>query len=262
VPAELAPFYESVLGWKSEPVGTGARDSVVFLRGGNPVASVSHRSREGAKAGVWRSRWTGFFGVEDLDVAEIALATAGGQVMQTAHAGAVRGTRQLLAVDTEGAVFGLLAMEDGAKPGEARKGFWPVLLVRQTVEATTFYRGVFGGEVRGEARTPLFGGDFLLMQGERAWAGVQPQGMGGRPGWLLLIAVADIETATAAARKAGGRVLRAPLLDLIGGRVAVLADPTGGVFGLYEAMPLGDTLREGTNGGTGAGAFEVEALSQ
>jgi len=35
-------------------------------------------------------------------------------------------------------------------------------------------------------------------------------------------------------RQAGGGVIRRPTEDLIGGRVAVVADPSGAVFGLVQ----------------------------
>lgn len=260
-PADLAPFYEKTFGWTSERAGEGARGAVVFLRAGRPVAGAVHRA--GERMGQRRSRWVGFWSVSDLGAAEAAVNSAGGRVFEATHAGAAQGARQGLMTDADGAVYGVIAADESGGRLAAAKGFWPVLMTRNPGAAVAFYRNVLGGEAREEMRTPLFAGDFLLGEGERVWAGVQPNGVDGRAGWLLLIAVADIDAATAAARREGARVLRAPMLDLIGGRVAVLADPFGGVFGLYEALPVAARGKAKTSRGAAtAGDYEVEALSR
>jgi predicted enzyme related to lactoylglutathione lyase len=256
IPAEMAPFYEKTFGWTSERTGPGVRDAVVLARNGRPVAGVVFRAGERGERP--RSRWVGFFGVADLSGASGKVAERGGRVWTEEHRGALGTTRAVLAADAEGAVFGLVARE-GREPA---RGFWPVALVRDPEAATQFYRGVLGGEVRGEPRTPLFGDDFVLTAEGNDRAGVQPAGVGGGAGWLILVGVADIEAATRAARRAGGRVLREPTIDLIGGRVAVIADPLGGVFGLYEALPVDGrgAASGGTKAGKGREVFEVEVL--
>ena len=252
-PTDLAPFYERTLGWTAEKTGPNALDAVIFKRGGRPVAGISHRA--GVKMSAPRSRWVAFF--QGGAGSATRTAEAGGRELESSHPGATATWKLSLLTDAEGAVFGLAqAMAEGA---ETARGFWPVLLARETPSAAEFYRGVLGGERADETRTPLFPGDFLLTAGGRPWAGVQPAGVSGQAGWMVLIAVGDIEAATAAARRAGGRVLRAPQIDLIGGRVAVIADPAGGVFGLCEALPT--RQRSAATPGTAA-SYEVEALSR
>ncbi len=256
IPAELAPFYERTFGWTSERTGKGARDGVVFSRNGRPVAGVSYRAGELMER--LRARWVPVFAVADPEATSAQTRARGGAVLAPEWAGAGRGA---LLVDGEGAAFAVIARGEA----EPVRGLWPVVLARDTGGAATFYREVLGGEARGEPRTPLFAGDFLLSAEGRDWAGVQPAGVSGGAGWMVLVGVADIEATTREARRAGGRVLREPKIDLIGGRVAVIADPAGGVFGLYESLPV-----RAPRGGAAAGkipasaapAYEVEALSR
>jgi uncharacterized protein len=252
IPAEMAPFYERTLGWTSERAGNGARDGVVLSRNGRPVAAVTYRA--GEKMERMRSRWVPFFAVEGVDAAGSAADRLGGRVVETEHRGHGPAGSAILLTDAEGAVFGVVRRGDGAEPA---LGFWQVVLAREPVRAARFYRELFGAEVRDDARTPMFPHDFLLRSAGRDLAGVQPVAIAGGAGWVVLIGVADIDAATRAARREGGRVLRAPTIDLIGGRVAVIADPVGGVFGLYESLPLRGPMRLGTKAGE---TFEVEAL--
>lgn len=255
VPADLAPFYERTLGWTAEKTGGGPRDAMVFRRGGRPVAGISHRA--GVKRSAPRARWVAFFQGAAADSVARA-ADAGGREPTASHAGATQAWRLALLADAEGAVFGLA--EPTGRDADPTRGFWPVLLARDTHRAADFYRGILGGAREDEARTPLFAGDFLLTDAGGPWAGVQPAGMSGRAGWVVLVAVGNIDAATATARREGGRILRAPGLDLIGGRVAVIADPAGAVFGLCEAIP---TRGAGaTAARRAASAYEVEALSR
>ena len=252
-PEQAAVFYERTFGWTTERSGQGAWDPVRFSRGGRVVAGVSHRA--GERLARARGRWVAYFATSDFAVVEKATLAEGGVVLAAEHSGAAPGARQALLADGQNAVFGVIVR--GAGTMEPGRGFWPVMLATDTPAAAKFYRQVWGGDVRQEARTPIFPGDFLLTDGERAWAGVQPASVGGRAGWLVLIGVADIDATVKVARREGARVWREPVVDLIGGRVAVLSDPMGVVFGLYETLPVKPARAE-TSGET----FEVEGLSK
>jgi predicted enzyme related to lactoylglutathione lyase len=130
------------------------------------------------------------------------------------------------------------------------------LFSRHPETALEFYHKTLGYDVRPEPRTPLFQGDFILSHGVRARAGVMvlPMRTDGRPGWLGLVRVADLEETLAKVKKHGGRVLNGPSEDLIGGRVAVAADPHGAVLGLVQTTkpaPAAVATEGGGSGSTG-----------
>jgi hypothetical protein len=51
---------------------------------------------------------------------------------------------------------------------------------------------------------------------------------------VWFVRVAEIEEAVRRIQKEGGKILRKPGVDLMGGRLAVVCDPWGAVFGLIE----------------------------
>jgi predicted enzyme related to lactoylglutathione lyase len=176
-------------------------------------------------------------------------AAAGGRVL---HAGAARGSGLdvTLVRDVEGAVFGLCGWVDPAHDDTlpaAGEWLWPALFCGDPATAARFYRETLGYAVSPEVRTPLFGGDLVFSRGVRARAGVMPwvEGRARRAGWLPVVRVDGLDAAVERARRAGGRVLLEPSADLIGGRVAVVADPFAAVLGLVE-LTQGPGLRGGS----------------
>lgn len=111
-------------------------------------------------------------------------------------------------------------------------------IMQPDVGATmTFYRGLFGWDF--EVRTPPDADtayayarmDGLLVAG----VGGPPAGSGDPSGWTSYIWVDSADEAAAAVADHGGRVLVAPV-DIPGaGRVGVCSDPSGAVFGLWQA---------------------------
>lgn len=53
--------------------------------------------------------------------------------------------------------------------------------------------------------------------------------------WTTYITVADVDATAAAARESGGSVLMDPMDVFDAGRMALLADPSGGVFAIWQA---------------------------
>jgi uncharacterized protein len=64
--------------------------------------------------------------------------------------------------------------------------------------------------------------------GDQAAAGVPPH-------WNSYVAVSDVDATTALVEKAGGQVFAPPFDVLDAGRMAVVADPTGGTIALWQA---------------------------
>jgi predicted enzyme related to lactoylglutathione lyase len=55
------------------------------------------------------------------------------------------------------------------------------------------------------------------------------------PVWSTYVTVTDVETSAATAKELGGAVLSEPMDVMDAGRMAVLADPTGAVFCIWQA---------------------------
>ena len=100
--------------------------------------------------------------------------------------------------------------------------------------AATFYAGVFGWEV--EKGIPP-GADtryyMCRLRGSDVAAIGSPAPAGMPPAWTTYVWVAYADAVAACAVKAGGSLLAEPFGSLDGGRLAIVADPAGAVFGVW-----------------------------
>lgn len=111
---------------------------------------------------------------------------------------------------------------------------WVDLATPDVGAATTFYSRLFGWNIE-ETRSPM-GAYFIATIGGQQVGGLmgQPPDMTGMPAmWTVFFYVEDIDDTITRAEGAGGSVLQAPM-DIPEARVAVVADPTGAMFGIIS----------------------------
>jgi predicted enzyme related to lactoylglutathione lyase len=103
-----------------------------------------------------------------------------------------------------------------------------------------FYGTLFGwtydGQDTGDPENPYF----MARQGGKDVAGLMRlsadmQAGGMPPVWSMYVTVADVEASVAKAKELGGSVFMEPTDVMDAGRMAVLADPAGAVFCLWQA---------------------------
>ena len=241
-PAGARAFYGAVFGWKFREV-PGARGGYTLAENaGGKVAGIFEQQRpSGSKVGA---RWLSLMSVADAQQAGQLVRERGGQVLLAPKTVPGRGTHAVFR-DPEGAAFGVLAAE-GGDPADTPVAdddiFWLDLFSHDPAKAAAFYAAVGGcavdvGEVAGRKRT-------ILSSGGVARAGIAKLPLGAdRPGWLPYVLVEDVPATLERARKAGGRLVMAPKADILGGNLAVIADPEGGVLGVLnwvdDAAPPG-----------------------
>jgi predicted enzyme related to lactoylglutathione lyase len=116
---------------------------------------------------------------------------------------------------------------------------WHELSSPDLPTATQFYSDVLG--VEWESMPMETGDDYTcLMVGGRPVGGAFPPVMDGLPPhWEVYVNAEDTDATAARAGELGGRVLQAPW-DVVGvGRLAILQDPQGAIFGLMQNPPEG-----------------------
>jgi uncharacterized protein len=103
--------------------------------------------------------------------------------------------------------------------------------------AVGFYSGLFGWEFEDRMPAGSPGRYFVARIRGRdvAAVGSQPEGMQGPPAWNMYVWVDSADEAAATAKDAGGSVLMEPFDVGEAGRMAVLADPEGAAFCVWEA---------------------------
>jgi len=103
--------------------------------------------------------------------------------------------------------------------------------------AAAFYAGLFGWEFE-DAMTAGSEGRYLIARlrgGDVAAVSSQPEGGPPQATWNTYLWVEDADEAATKARDAGGTVLSEPFEVMDAGRMAVLADPEGAAFSVWQA---------------------------
>jgi uncharacterized protein len=101
--------------------------------------------------------------------------------------------------------------------------------------AGEFYGALFGWTLKADENAEQTGGYRTAQLDGKAIGGVMKLMMEGQPpAWLSYVCVEDADATVAKAREAGAQVFAEPMSVLDYGRMAVLADPTGAAFGIWQ----------------------------
>lgn len=101
--------------------------------------------------------------------------------------------------------------------------------------AAAFYAQLLGWQVPESENVEQTGGYRRATKDGADVAGVMPLMQEGQPpAWSTYVAVADANATAAAVKEAGGNMLAEPMEVMDLGTMAIFADPTGAVFGIWE----------------------------
>jgi hypothetical protein len=129
---------------------------------------------------------------------------------------------------------------------------WIELATTDQAAAKAFYAQIFGWSARD---FPIGPSDFYTMfelQGRSAAAACTLRSdalaRGVPPHWNLYVAVENADATAARAAELGGKILAPPFDVFDAGRMAVLQDPTGAAFSLWQANKNSGTGIAGSHG--------------
>jgi uncharacterized protein len=119
---------------------------------------------------------------------------------------------------------------------------WRELIVKNQTKASAFYEKVFGWK----ATSMEMGAGYrytILKNGEKDVGGLDapPADREVASNWLTYITVDDVDATATRVPALGGSVLMAPYDVPSIGRVAIVADPQGGVFAAFQSLTPGAT---------------------
>lgn len=101
--------------------------------------------------------------------------------------------------------------------------------------AAEFYGALFGWDVPESENPEQTGGYRQAMRSDKPVGGIMPLMQEGQPtAWTTYVSVQDADATAAAVREAGGNVMAEPMDVMDLGRMAIFADPTGAVFGVWQ----------------------------
>ena len=229
-------FYERLFDWHydetKKPMGT----YLVARTDSGDVAGMMAQPAEDAAAHIPPS-WTVVVGDDHLDATLARARDLGGTVLQAPVA--IPGDARLAVVaDPAGAALALMQsppQETGMAWGATGAVCWVECLSRDPDAARPFYEQLFGweGEDGGDGYV-VFHLDHERVGGLMAMPASVPAGA--PSSWLAYFAVVDARATCTRAETQGATVLQ-PVRDVDEGRFAVLADPAGAVFAVFEVRP-------------------------
>ncbi len=234
--SDEANFYAGLFGWTFRDLQPDGIQYAEASLDGQPVAGLVYRPLPtGAQR---RPAWLSFFSVRDVDATTQIALQHGAKVLFEPHSIPNRG-REAVLMDPQGAVFAILASSSGDPPDvlvEPGEWIWSSLITRDPNADAAFYQALFDYEV---FELPAEEGAQHLILASDNYARVSVNTLpasrpGMHPHWLNFVRVDDAVKTAAKAAALGGRVLVEPRVDRDGGKVAVVADPQGAVFGLLE----------------------------
>jgi predicted enzyme related to lactoylglutathione lyase len=229
-------FYSALFGWEAEdiPVGDGVTYSMMRL-GGRNVAAISPQQEQQRAAGM-PPVWNSYVTVTSADEAAERAAGLGATVVSPAF-DVMNAGRMAVLQDPQGAFFMVWEPRDSIGAGLVNAPgaiSWFENVTSDMDAAAGFYGDLFGWDVAPVPDNPV---PYLWAKnGEASAAGFrQPQS--GEPNyWLVFFATADIDASVARVGELGGNDLSG-VIEISAEprlRIAMVQDPQGGVFGLYE----------------------------
>jgi predicted enzyme related to lactoylglutathione lyase len=230
-------FYGSLLGWSAtdSPMGPGQVYTMFALDGRNSGACYTLLPEMRAH-GV-PPHWMVYVSVANADEM-VAKARAAGAKILSGPIGVMDYGRMAVFQDPTGAHLAIWEPKSHkgfAVEGHAGAFCWADLMTGDPDRAAQFYESVFGWKAElGKDNS----GYLHIKNGEKYIGGIPPaqhRDPNAPPNWLIYLMVQDCDASTAKAKAGGAKVYFGPTSMAGVGRWAVIADPQGAVFSLFQS---------------------------
>ncbi len=222
-------FYTEVLGWRVETAQIGDTTATFFQAAGKNLAHLM----EPPMAGV-PSHWNNYLRVDDVDAsAAIAVKNGGKQLVQATD---IPPGRFSVVASPSGATFTLFreASPDAEHhPGGEGSVHWVELHSKDIDADLKWLTSTFGF---GTEKMEMPDGPYtILKSGDNPIGGAMAGKEDKAPSmWLTWFLASNVDDTVARVGNNKGNVL-APIFDVPNiGRMSIVADPTGGVFGVIS----------------------------
>jgi hypothetical protein len=232
-------FYGSLFGWSPQdsPIGPNEFYTIFKLDGRDAAAGYTLRAEQ--KAQSVPPNWMIYMAVDSADQAAANAEELGGTVVMPPFDVMDLG-RMAVIRDPTGAHFCVWeAMKNIGIgiAGVAGALCWADLNTSDTKKASDFYSGLFGWQIVADEKDKS---GYLHIKNGEHFIGGMPPGAHQQPGmpahWLPYIWVDDVDASAAKAKQMGAKLCLEPLTIDDVGRMAVIADPQGAVFAIFNSL--------------------------
>ena len=240
-PAAAKRFYPPLFNWKIEafPFSSPDQPYDMWAVNGNTLGGVGKLSEQMKAQGI-PSHWMPSVHVNSIDETASKAVSLGGRVMAGPMDIPETG-RYAVLTDPQGAMIaifqanGPFAGFDGT--AEMGRPSWHELMTTDYRRAFEFYGALFGWEKIEEVDMGPAGMYFEYGMKGKMFGGMYnrtPEMGAMHPYWLPYFHVKDVESSTAAAKKAGAVVHMGPMEVPGGSWVVVMGDPQGAAFAMHS----------------------------
>ena len=224
-------FYGPLFGWEFDeneiPESDGGGVYTMCTVDGSPVCAITEQKDV-------PPHWNNYVTVEDADAATAKAKDLGANSIMEPFDVMTAGRMGVFA-DPTGAALCLWQPKEsiGAELVNAPGALtWNELHTADLDAASSFYGDLFGWKTE-----PMDTGDGpeyrVIHNGDRTNGGMMPPQGGEPPNWLPYFAVEDLEGTISKATESGGKSLAGPI-PMPAGKIAVLQDPQGAAFALWQ----------------------------
>jgi len=234
-------FYGSLFGWAANDMPMGPSEVYTMFRLDGRDAAAGYTLRPDQRSQGVPPHWMLYIAVENADQAAQRAAELGGAVIAPAFDVFDAGRMAVLR-DPTGASFCvwqprthsgiLIAGVDGSL-------CWADLNTPDRARAGDFYSSLFGWQITKEDEDPSH--DYWHIKNGEEFIGGLPPATHRDPNapahWLAYFLVSDCDASAAKAQQLGAATCMPPTNMENVGHMAILADPQGAVFAIFQPAP-------------------------
>lgn len=233
VPA-VKKFYGDLFGWRFVGPDNPKAKYTTILLNNRPIGGIVYVAE--LEDGSNPSQWMSYLSVADVDQGVEFFLERDGKLLRETWDQPDRG-RMAILQDPYGALLALVRSDVGDPPDSDPVNFgwlWHEYLSTDLSQARPFYESLVGYQTDSlTVREGYF--YYVLKNADKPRAGMaQVPWEGLKPNWLAYILVEEVQPVVDRVRKLGGEVLIEPNMDLRKGSVALVSDPSGGVFAVQK----------------------------
>jgi predicted enzyme related to lactoylglutathione lyase len=233
-PGSAHAFYTALFGWHAEDLEAGAAGTYTALRLDGEEVAILYLQQPEARAAGAPPHWTSYISVEDADATATRASELGGAAVFREPFDVLDAGRVAAIRDPTGAIVSLWqprARIGATLVNDVGALCWNELATTDIERAKSFF-----GELLAWEYQTAEGGYVSITNAGALNGGMREQSEREHeipPNWLPYFTVENTDGAAHRAEQLGGRTLM-PTTEVHRGRCAVVADPQGAAFAVFE----------------------------